>query len=43
MIQRDVEVNWQKTVDEMTSFGDRLQEAAQTAWEIIMGNDAQKK
>ncbi|MEM8829203.1 MAG: hypothetical protein AAGE96_07580 [Cyanobacteria bacterium P01_G01_bin.19] len=43
MIQRDVEANWQKTLDEMASFGDRLQEAAQTAWDIIMGNDTQKK
>ena len=40
MIQRDVETNWQKTVDEIASLGDRLQEAAQTAWEILMGDDS---
>ena len=39
MIQRDVEQNWQKTVDEITALGDRLQEAARAAWDIIMGND----
>ncbi len=39
MIQRDVESNWQKTVDEMTALGDRLQEAAQAAWNILMGQD----
>lgn len=39
MIQRDVEKNWQKTVDEITTLGDRLQEAAQAAWDILMGND----
>ena len=37
MIQRDAEANWQKTVDEIASFGDRLQEAAQAAWDILMG------
>ena len=40
MIQRDAEENWQKTVDEITSLGDRLQEAAQTAWDILMGKDS---
>lgn len=39
MIQRDAEKNWQKTVDEMASIGDRLQEAAQAAWDILMGKD----
>ncbi len=39
MIQRDAEANWQKTVDEITSLGDRLQEAAQAAWDILMGQD----
>ena len=39
MIQRDVEQNWQKTVDEIAALGDRLQEAAQAAWDILMGND----
>lgn len=39
MIQRDVEQNWQKTVDEITTLGDRLQEAAQAAWDILMGKE----
>jgi len=39
MIQRDVESNWQKTVDEIANLGDRLQEAAQTAWDILLGQD----
>ena len=43
MIQRDVEKNWQKTVDEITALGDRLQEAAQAAWDILMGEDSSKK
>lgn len=42
MIQKDVEANWQKTVDEISNFGDRLQEAAQTAWDILMGKDNSK-
>lgn len=42
MIQRDVEQNWQKTVDEITALGDRLQEAAQAAWDILMGKDNYK-
>ena len=42
MIQRDVEKNWQKTVDEITALGDRLQEAAQAAWDILMGQDSSK-
>ena len=44
MIRRDVEQNWQKTVDEITALGDRLQEAAQAAWDILMGeNNSPKK
>ncbi len=39
MIQRDAQENWQKTVDEITALGDRLQEAAQSAWDILMGKD----
>lgn len=39
MIQRDAEKNWQKTVDEIASLGDRLQEAAQAAWDVLMGHD----
>lgn len=43
MIQRDAEQNWQKTVDEITALGDRLQEAAQVAWDILMGNNSSGK
>lgn len=39
MIQRDAQENWQKTVDEIARLGDRLQEAAQAAWDILMGKD----
>ena len=39
MIQRDAEQNWQKTADEIAALGDRLQEAAQAAWDILMGNN----
>jgi hypothetical protein len=35
MIQRDAQENWQKTVDEIKALGDRLQEAAQAAWDIL--------
>lgn len=43
MIQRDVEKNWQKTIDEIAALGDRLSEAAQAAWDILMGEDSSKK
>lgn len=43
MIQRDAQDNWQKTVDEIAALGDRLQEAAQVAWDIIMGQDDSAK
>ncbi len=39
MIQKDAQENWQKTVDEIANLGDRLQEAAQVAWDILMGKD----
>ena len=39
MIQKDAQENWQKTVDEIAGLGDRLQEAAQVAWDILMGKD----
>ena len=39
MIQKDVQDNWQKTLDEMGALGDRLQEAARVAWDIVMGKD----
>ncbi len=42
MIQKDAQDNWQKTVDEITALGDRLQEAAQAAWDILMGKDNSK-
>ena len=43
MIQKDAQDNWQKTVDEITALGDRLQEAAQAAWDILMGKDNSKE
>lgn len=43
MIQRDAQENWQKTVDEIALLGDRLQEAAQVAWNILMGESSSKK
>ncbi|MDJ0649359.1 MAG: hypothetical protein QNJ60_11695 [Xenococcaceae cyanobacterium MO_188.B19] len=39
MIQKDAQENWQKTVDEIKTLGDRLQEAAHVAWDILMGKD----
>ncbi|MGF1541071.1 MAG: hypothetical protein ACFCU5_11575 [Pleurocapsa sp.] len=39
MIQKDVRDNWQKTLDEIGALGDRLQEAAQVAWDIVMRKD----
>lgn len=39
MIQRDAQENWQKTADEIAALGDRLQEAAQAAWDILMGKN----
>ena len=35
MIQRDVESNWQKTVDEIANLGDRLPETAQQSTVIF--------
>lgn len=43
MIQRDAQENWQKTVDEIALLGDRLQEAALVAWNILMGESSGKK
>ncbi len=37
MIQRDVESNWQKTVDEMTALGDRLQESCSSSMGYFAG------
>ena len=39
MIQKDAQENWQKTVDEIKVLGDRLQEAAHVAWDILMGKN----
>ena len=35
MMENDAEKNWDQLVKEVTSLGDRLTEAAQTAWDII--------
>ena len=43
MIQKDTQKNWQKTVDEITALGDRLQEAAQAAWDILMKKENSDK
>ena len=40
IIQKDAQENWQKIVDEISDLGDRLQEAAQTAWDILMGKNS---
>ena len=40
LIQRDAQENWQKIADEITDLGNRLQEAAQVAWDILMGKDS---
>jgi hypothetical protein len=38
-IQQEAEKNWQTVVQDVQSFGDRLSEAAKTAWEILMPED----
>ena len=40
MIQKDARENWQKIVDEIADLGDRLHEAAQKAWDILMDKDS---
>ena len=40
IIQKDAQENWQKIVEEISDLGDRLQEAAQTAWDILMGKNS---
>jgi hypothetical protein len=40
IIQKEARENWQKIVDEISDLGDRLQEAAQTAWDILMGKNS---
>ncbi|MFM7579464.1 MAG: hypothetical protein ACKO5Q_21340 [Microcystaceae cyanobacterium] len=34
-LQTDVEKDWEKVVGQVNEFGDRLSEAAKTAWEIL--------
>ncbi len=40
IIQKDAQENWQKIIDEISDLGDRLHEAAQTAWDILMGKNS---
>ncbi len=40
-IQKEVEKDWESVVKEVTSFGDRLNEAAKAAWEILTAPKAQ--
>lgn len=39
IIQKEAQENWQKIADEIADLGNRLQEAAQVAWDILMGKD----
>ncbi len=41
-LQQDAEKNWQAVLQEMTDFGDRLAEAARTAWQVLFPEDSQK-
>lgn len=43
IIQKDAQENWHKIVDEISDLGDRLQEAAQVAWNILMGKNSSGK
>ncbi len=43
IIQKDAQENWQKIVEEISDFGDRLHEAAQVAWDILMGKNSSSK
>ncbi|HEY9818247.1 MAG TPA: hypothetical protein V6D20_20940 [Candidatus Obscuribacterales bacterium] len=38
-IHKEAEKNWQTIAQEVQDFGDRLTEAAKTAWDILMGHD----
>ena len=38
-MQKDIDTNWQKTVNEISALNDRLQEAAQAAWDILSGQN----
>lgn len=35
MVYQEAEKNWNSIVNEVTEFGDRLSEAAKTAWDIL--------
>ena len=39
LIQKDAEENWESLVKEVEDFGNRVNEAAQTAWSILTGSD----
>ena len=39
LIQKDAEENWESLVREVEDFGNRLNEAATTAWSILTGAD----
>ena len=40
IIQKEAQENWQKIADEITDLGNRVQEAAQVAWDILMGKES---
>ena len=40
IIRQDARENWQKIVDEIGELGDRLHEAAQKAWDILMDKNS---
>ncbi|XHU96074.1 MAG: hypothetical protein JJP05_00930 [cyanobacterium endosymbiont of Rhopalodia gibba] len=40
-IQKEIEKDWDSIVREVTSFGDRLNEAAKAAWDILTASKAQ--
>lgn len=42
-VKKEAEKNWQAIVQEVQDFGDRLSEAAKTAWEILMPEDKTPK
>ena len=39
-IQKEIEKDWDSIVREITSFGDRLNEAARAAWDILTASKA---
>ncbi|BAP17992.1 hypothetical protein [cyanobacterium endosymbiont of Epithemia turgida] len=40
-IQKEIEKDWDSIVSEITSFSDRLNEAAKAAWDILTASKAQ--